>query len=260
MAENAMLMFKGRIRKQRVPEGEGSLIAQEKKTTIGKVLVKVEVEASEGIAVLEGTMAGTPVAPAPQPPAANAGGITPTPAARAFLSHVTEAGRFALAQKRPWSEMFDRNAFAKPESFSEAVTRIRKNLGYFRINYLICLLAVVTVFLITHLGSLLCLLVIVAAWGYLYMVRREPLVLWGRSFSEREILVLMTVITVVGFFLTDVGSLLISSLLVGIAIISAHGAFRVPDDLFLDDQEAPGGLFSFLGPATSQPPVIVSHV
>ncbi|KAL2602942.1 hypothetical protein R1flu_003925 [Riccia fluitans] len=63
-----------------------------------------------------------------------------------------------------------------------------------------------------------------------------------------------------GFFLTDVGSLLISSILVGVAVISAHGAFRVPDDLFLDDQEAPGGLFSFLGPATSQPPVIVSHV
>lgn len=208
---------------------------------------------------MEVIMAGTAALPVSQP-TANAGGITPTPAARAFLSHAHEAAKFALAQRRPWAEMVDRNAFAKPESFSEAVTRVRKNMGYFRINYIICLLVFVGSSLFWHPFSLLSLSVIVAAWAYLYMVRRDPLVLWGRTFTEREILVLMSVITVVGLTLTDVGSILISASLLGAAVISAHGAFRVPDDLFLDDQEAPGGFLSFLGTGTAQPPVIVSHV
>lgn len=44
-----------------------------------------------------------------------------------------------------------------------------------------------------------------------------------------------------------------SASLIGLGIICVHGAFRDPEDLFLDDQEIPGtGLFSsFTGAATS---------
>lgn len=53
-------------------------------------------------------------------------------------------------------------------------------------------------------------------------------------------------------FLTSVGSLLISALLIGLGIVCTHGAFRVPEDLFLDDQEpANVGFLSFLGGAAS---------
>ncbi|CAM6112679.1 unnamed protein product [Calypogeia fissa] len=194
------------------------------------------------------------------PAGASATGITATPAARAFVNHVSESAKLALAQRRPWSEMADKNSFAKPESFSDALTRVRKNLGYFRVNYLLVLLSVVALSLVTHVGSLLTLIVIVTAWGYLYMVRRDPLVVWGRTFNEREIFVLMTVLTVAAFLLTNVASLIISALLVGGALISVHGAFRVPDDLFLDDQEASGGFLSFLGTGGPQPPAVVSHV
>jgi hypothetical protein len=46
--------------------------------------------------------------------------------------------------------------------------------------------------------------------------------------------------------------LLISALMVGLAIVCAHGAFRVPEDLFLDDQEVTSsGFLSFLGGAAS---------
>lgn len=45
---------------------------------------------------------------------------------------------------------------------------------------------------------------------------------------------------------------MVSSLLVGIAILCVHGGFRVPEDLFLDDQEpVNGGFLSFLGGAAS---------
>jgi hypothetical protein len=186
--------------------------------------------------------------------------ITTTPAARAFITHVSETAKLALAQKRPWSEMFDKNSFAKPENLSEALTRIRKNLGYFRVNYLMFLLSVVAVSLVTHLGSLMTLLIIVGGWGYLYMVRRDPLVVWGRTFNEREIFVIMTVLTVIGFLMTNVAALILSASLFGGAVIGAHGAFRAPDDLFLDDQETSGGFLSFLGTGGPQPPPVVSHV
>lgn len=45
---------------------------------------------------------------------------------------------------------------------------------------------------------------------------------------------------------------MISALLVGLAIVCAHGAFRVPEDLFLDEQEpVNAGFLSFLGGAAS---------
>lgn len=45
---------------------------------------------------------------------------------------------------------------------------------------------------------------------------------------------------------------MISALLIGLAILSVHGAFKVPEDLFLDDQEpVNAGFLSFLGGAAS---------
>lgn len=56
------------------------------------------------------------------------------------------------------------------------------------------------------------------------------------------------VTTIVVVFMTSVGSLLTSALTVGVAVVCLHGAFRVPDDLFLDEQEpANAGLLSFIG-------------
>jgi len=57
-------------------------------------------------------------------------------------------------------------------------------------------------------------------------------------------------------FLTSVGSLIFSALALGAAVVCAHGAFRVPEDLFLDevgDQGAGGAgnpLLSFIASAT----------
>ncbi|KAF8406563.1 hypothetical protein HHK36_008651 [Tetracentron sinense] len=53
---------------------------------------------------------------------------------------------------------------------------------------------------------------------------------------------------------TSVGSLLISTLMIGFAIVCAHGAFRVPEDLFLDDQEPPILVSSPSSEASPPPP------
>ncbi|KAJ7542151.1 hypothetical protein O6H91_10G092100 [Diphasiastrum complanatum] len=165
-----------------------------------------------------------------------------------------------MAQRRPWSEVVDRSAFAKPDSLADATGRIRKNLGYFRVNYVLLLLFVIALSLLYHPVSLFILTCLMAAWTYLCLFRTEPLVLFNRVFSDREVVGMLSILSIlVVFLLSDVGSLLISSFTVGVVLICAHGAFRVPDDLFLDDQESSGGFLSFLG-SGNPPPPIASHV
>ncbi|KAJ7538036.1 hypothetical protein O6H91_11G032200 [Diphasiastrum complanatum] len=110
--------------------------------------------------------------------------------------------------------------------------------------------------------SLFAIAFLLAAWAFLFVYRSEPLVLFNRTFSEKEVLALMSVITVVVvFLLTDVGSLLMSAVMFGFLIVCAHAAFRVPDDLFLDEQPSSGGFLSFLGENVPKPATIpVSRV
>lgn len=177
-----------------------------------------------------------------------------TPAFRAFLARVSSSARQGFSHRRPWSELVDRSAMSRPDSLTEAYSRIRRNFSYFRVNYITLLAVVLAVSLISHPFSLLVLLGLLGSWAFLYFFRTpdQPLVLFGRTFSDREILGILVVWTVFVVFLTSVGSLLISALMVGLAIVCAHGAFRMPEDLFLDDQE-PGntGFLSFLGGAAS---------
>ncbi|KAK9283123.1 hypothetical protein L1049_011354 [Liquidambar formosana] len=177
-----------------------------------------------------------------------------TPAFRAFLSRLSSSIRYGFAQRRPWYELVDRTSMARPDSLSEAASRIRKNFSYFRVNYVTLLASVLALSLLSNPFSLLVLLCLLAAWVFLYLFRPsdQALVVLGRPFSDRETLGILVVSTVVVVFLTSVGSLLISALMVGLAIVCAHGAFRVPEDLFLDDQEpANTGFLSFLGGAAS---------
>ncbi|KAG6482780.1 PRA1 family protein B3-like [Zingiber officinale] len=178
-----------------------------------------------------------------------------TPAFRLFLSHLNDSVRRSLSDRRPWSEIADRSAFSRPESISEATSRLRKNLAYFRVNYAAVVALVLAVSLVTNPFSLLILLALLATWCLLYLFRPsdQPLVLFGRTFSHRETLGGLVLLSVLVVFLTSVGSIIVSALVVGAGIVAAHGAFRVPEDLFLDEQEtgSASGLLSFLGGATS---------
>ncbi|XP_062000810.1 PRA1 family protein B2-like [Rosa rugosa] len=175
-----------------------------------------------------------------------------TPAFRAFISRFTSSIRSGFSQRRPWYELLDRSSLSRPDSLTDAYSRIRKNFTYFRVNYVTLLTVVLALSLLTHPFSLLVLLSLLGAWAFLYLFRSsdQPLVIAGRTFSDAETLIGLVVLTVVVVFVSSVGSLLISALLIGFAIVCAHGAFRVPEDLFLDDQEpANAGFLSFLGGA-----------
>lgn len=175
-----------------------------------------------------------------------------TPALRSFITNISSQVREGFNQRRPWSELVDRSAFSRPENTSDAIARLRRNYSYFRVNYLSLVAVVLAFSLLTNPGSLIILLGLLCAWIFCYLFRPsdQPLVLFGRVFSERETLGVLVVLSVFVVFLTSVGSVLISALLVGVAIVAAHGAFRVPEDLFLDDQEqASTGFLSFIGGA-----------
>ncbi|XP_071690041.1 PRA1 family protein B3-like [Rutidosis leptorrhynchoides] len=188
-----------------------------------------------------------PITIQPNPPLA-------TTALRSFFSRLTSSLRQSLSQNRPWFELIDQTAISRPDSFSDTTSRIRKNFSYFRVNYTTILAIIISISLLTHPFSLLILLSLLCSWIFLYLFRPSdhPVVIFGRTFSDRETLVLLILSTVIVVFLTNVGSVIISALLIGLMVLCVHGAFREPEDLFLDDQEPiNSGFLSFLGGAAS---------
>jgi PRA1 family protein 1 len=136
--------------------------------------------------------------------------------------------------------LLDRSTFSRPDSLSDATGRLRCNLDYFCVNYAAVVASSLAASLLTHPFSLLALLSILGAWCFLYVfcASDQPVVLFRRTFTDRETLLGLVVASVLTFFLTFVVSLLVFGLLIRGAIIAAHGTFRVPEDLFLDDPSA----------------------
>lgn len=168
------------------------------------------------------------------------------PAVRAFISQVTETTQSAVARQRPWPELMDRKAFYKPESFADATGRMKKNITYFRMNYIIFMLLAIGLSLLWHPVSLIVLIILVLAWMYFYFGRSEPVIVFNWTVSENQVLIILGIATIGGLFLTKAGTTLISALIIGVVIICLHAAFRCPDDLFLNEQESSAsGLLRF---------------
>lgn len=168
-------------------------------------------------------------------------------------SRLREYGTSTFEQRKPWSEVLDRTSFSKPGSLQEAAGRIRRNAGYFKINYLIIILLTVAGTFLTHPSSLLVLGFLAASWVYMFAIKQGPLVINGKELSDREKLMGMSVASfLIVFVFTSVANVLFSALTLSLAIVGLHGAMRVPDDLFLDEAESNQGLLSiFTGGTTS---------
>ncbi|KAK9727301.1 hypothetical protein RND81_05G272300 [Saponaria officinalis] len=174
--------------------------------------------------------------------------VSLNPSFRMFVFRANESAHRASASRQPWSDLFDYDSFSRPPSLSEGASRIRNNLSYFRINYLVLLAGLLALSLISHPLSLISLLLLISAWLFLYFFKPSdhPLILCSHTFSNNETLALLVVATFLLLFFTSVGSLLISTTLLGGAIICIHGAFRDPVRLFLDgqDEASSTGFFS----------------
>lgn len=164
----------------------------------------------------------------------------------------------------------------------QAASRIRKNAAYFRVNYLVVILATTVVSFVMHPTSLLVLAALMAAWIYVLFIRQQPITMGGRELSHKEKLIGMGAVSFITiFFLTrcvpcgcacaacdswasrcmetghpvfltltlgcfptwlrSVGTVFFSALAFSCAAIALHGAFREPDNLFVDDAEVRRG-------------------
>ncbi|KAL9315265.1 hypothetical protein ACSQ67_016266 [Phaseolus vulgaris] len=117
----------------------------------------------------------------------------PQPAFRAVISYFSDSLRHSLSHRRPWPELMDRSALAKPTSFSEATVRVRHNVSYFRVNYYVVVSLILAVSLLTSPFSLVLLFSLLASWLFLYLLRPSdrPLRLFGRTFTDFETLSLL---------------------------------------------------------------------
>ncbi|KMT05366.1 hypothetical protein BVRB_7g174980 [Beta vulgaris subsp. vulgaris] len=182
-------------------------------------------------------------------------GLSLSPSFHTFVSRIKTSIHRACSRQRPWLELLEFAAFSRPESFPDATTRIRKNISYFWTNYVALLGGVLAFSLISHPLSLLALLLLIFAWIFFYFFKpsEQPLIVFGHTLSNSEMLAILVGATVVVMFFTSVASLLISATLVSGAIVCVHGAFRDPVDLFSDEQErvSSAGFFSIANGASA---------
>ena len=163
---------------------------------------------------------------------------TSTSAVRGFVSKVTDRTQVVMGWQRPWTELIDRSAFERPSSFSDAFSRLKKNGLYFRVNYIIFLLIVIALSLLWHPISLIVFGVFVLAWIYFYFGRTTPLVVFNRTITERQIVIILGIVNIIGLYLTRAYENLTVGLVVGLVIICLHSIFRNTSVLFFDENES----------------------
>ncbi|GLT58334.1 hypothetical protein SLA2020_312340 [Shorea laevis] len=155
-----------------------------------------------------------------------------------YLSRAKERIKEGLGTRRPWKLMFSLHSINLPGNFPDAVTRIKTNLAYFRMNYAIIVLIILFLSLLWHPISLIVFVVMMAAWLFLYFLRDEPLVVFNRTIDDRVVLIVLSILTIVFLFLTHATWNIVGSLLIGAAVVLVHAVFRRTDDLFLDEEAA----------------------
>lgn len=168
-----------------------------------------------------------------------------------YISRAKERLKAGLGARRPWREMSDIHCFNLPRSFREAVARVRTNIAYFRMNYAIVVLVILFLSLLWHPISLIVFIAMIVMWLFLYFLRDEPLVIFGRLITDQVVLIVLAVVTIIVLLLTRATINILSSLLVGVVVVLIHASLRKTDGLFADEEAAGGLLRPSGGPSSS---------
>ncbi|KAL7162607.1 hypothetical protein ACSBR2_042987 [Camellia fascicularis] len=170
-----------------------------------------------------------------------------------YISRAKERLKSGLGARRPWKEMVNLHSIGLPGGFGDAFSRIRTNLGYFRMNYAIIVLLILFLSLLWHPISLIVFIIMMAVWLFLYFLRDEPWVIFNRTIDDRIVMAVLSVLTIVFLLLTDATLNIVISLLIGVVVVLIHAVFRKTDDLFVDEESggATGALFAGVPSASS---------
>ncbi|CAL0332420.1 unnamed protein product [Lupinus luteus] len=154
-----------------------------------------------------------------------------------FISRAKQRIKDGLSTRRPWSTMFNLHSFSLPHGLSDAVSRIPTNLSFFQMNYAIVLLFVLFLSLLWHPISLIVFVLLMAAWLFLYFLRDQPLLVFGRAVNGRAVLGVMAAVTVALLLLTGATANILVAVLIGAVLVVVHAVLRRTDDLFVDEEE-----------------------
>ncbi|KAL7100100.1 hypothetical protein ACP275_09G126600 [Erythranthe tilingii] len=161
-----------------------------------------------------------------------------TPANLEYISRAKERIREGLGDRRPWREMFDVHCLSFPRSFREAVARVKTNFGYFTMNYAIVFLVIMFFSLIWHPISLIVFAAMMAVWLFLYFLRDEPLVVFGRLISDKVVLIVLSILTIGVLLLTGAIANILGALVGGVVVVLIHAVVRKTESLGGDEEAA----------------------
>ena len=138
--------------------------------------------------------------------------------------------------------MLDRTQMSNPRGVGTALSRIRHNAYYFRLNYVFITLVTTTLCMITSPGALLTMALLGAMWIGLFVIHNAPLRLPGinRDISPREQLLWASGVTFLTVFVfSKILSVLMYGLGLSLCLVAAHGSFREPDEWSTGGDVAP---------------------
>ncbi|XP_022719140.1 PRA1 family protein E-like [Durio zibethinus] len=163
----------------------------------------------------------------------------------------TSTSTSAKRTRRPWPELFSISSFSLPISSAEAKTRIKLNLSYFRVNYVIIMLTIVFLTLLWHPTSMIVFLITFIFWWFFYLFNDNPVVVFNKTVDDNIVLGVLSFATVLLLVLTHVGVNVLVGLIIGVVVVGVHAAFRGTEDFgFSVEVEEENGLPSVVG---SQP-------
>ncbi|XP_024972842.1 PRA1 family protein F3-like [Cynara cardunculus var. scolymus] len=140
----------------------------------------------------------------------------------------------AFGTKRMWKEMFNLHSINLPHGFSDAISRIKTNVGYFRMNYTLFTFIVLFLSLLWHPISLIALTI--ASWLFCnFILRDESLLIFNRTVDDRVGLAILSIVTFVLMVLDEAMMNVLVSVSIGAAVAVVHTVLRKTEDLSLDE-------------------------
>lgn len=148
-----------------------------------------------------------------------------------FVSRAKERIRTGLGTRRPWHEVLV--SLSLPANFNEALARLSINLNYFHMNYAILTVFTLFLSLLWHPGTLIVFLIMFGAWLFLYFLRDDPVVVFGKEVDDVVVLIGLCGVTFLMLVLTHASYNIGVGVGIGVVLALVHATFRATDDLFL---------------------------